>query len=40
MWLNSLGIEDVYVDNLYDSLKDGLVLLKVLDKMEPGSVNW
>lgn len=40
MWLNSLSIENIYVDNLYESLKDGIVLLKTLEKIEPGCVNW
>lgn len=40
MWCNSLGIDGVYLDNLYDGIKDGIVLLKILDKIEPGSVNW
>lgn len=39
-WINSLNIEDVYIDNLYDDVSDGLVILKVLDKLQPGSVNW
>jgi plastin-1 len=40
MWCNSLGVEGVYLNNLYDGIKDGIVLLKILDKIEPGSVNW
>lgn len=32
-WINSLGIEDVFITNLYDEVKDGLVLLKVMDKI-------
>lgn len=40
MWLNSLNLEDVYVNNLYEDLKDGLIVLKALDKTAPGSVNW
>lgn len=40
MWCNSLGIDGVYCNNLYDGVKDGIVLLKILDKIEPGSVEW
>jgi len=40
MWINSLGIEDLYVNNLYEDSADGLVLLKTLDTISPGCVNW
>ena len=40
MWLNSLGIDGVYVNNLFSDLSDGIVLLKAEDKVEPGIVFW
>ena len=40
MWINSLQIEDCFVVDLYDDVKDGLILLKVMDKIRPGIVNW
>jgi len=40
MWINTLGIDDTYVNNIFEDCKDGLVLLKVIDKIEPGIVNW
>jgi plastin-1 len=40
MWINSLNIENLYINNLYVEVQDGLTLLKILDKVEPGSVNW
>ncbi|CAE7943280.1 FIM5, partial [Symbiodinium sp. KB8] len=40
MWLNSLDLERVYVNDLYRDLSDGVVLLKALDRVEPGIVNW
>jgi len=40
MWINSLNIDDLYVNSLYQDCRDGLVLLKVLDKVEPGIVSW
>jgi len=39
MWMNSLGT-DVYINNLYEEIKDGLVLLKVMDRVESGCVVW
>ena len=29
-----------FINNLYDEVKDGLVLLKVMDKIKPGTVDW
>jgi plastin-1 len=40
MWMNSLGINGLYMNNLFDDCCDGLALLKVIDYVEPGSVNW
>jgi len=39
LWINSLGI-DPYVNNLFEDLKNGLVLLKIEDKLNPGVVDW
>ena len=39
-WINSLGLEDVFISNLYEEARDGVVLLKVIDKIAPGSVDW
>ncbi|KAJ5068271.1 fimbrin-1 [Anaeramoeba ignava] len=39
IWINSMGIEPK-VNNLYEDLKDGIILLKVLDHIEPGCVSW
>eukprot|EP00727_Mastigamoeba_balamuthi_P000787 m51a1_g10705 putative actin bundling protein (612) ;mRNA; f:168336-170949 len=38
-WMNSLGVEP-FVGNLYEDLKDGLVLIQLFDKVQPGIVNW
>lgn len=40
MWINSLNIEGVYVNNLYDDVRDGVLLCKVIDKLVPGSIDW
>ncbi|XP_076949055.1 fimbrin-1-like [Bidens hawaiensis] len=39
LWINSLGISS-YVNNLFEDVRNGWVLLEVLDKVSPGSVNW
>ncbi|CDO75625.1 hypothetical protein BN946_scf184840.g8 [Trametes cinnabarina] len=39
LWLNSLGVEPP-VFNLFENLKDGVVLLQAFDKIMPGSVVW
>jgi len=35
-----LGIKGVFVRDLFNDLQDGIILLKVLDRIEPGCVNW
>ena len=39
-WINSLNIDDLYINNLYEECKDGLVLLKVIHKLDNTVVNW
>lgn len=39
-WMNSLNIPDVYFNNLYEDCKSGVLLLKVIDKIKPGTVDW
>ncbi|KDP30851.1 hypothetical protein JCGZ_13794 [Jatropha curcas] len=39
LWINSLGIV-TYVNNVFEDVRNGWVLLEVLDKVAPGSVNW
>ncbi|BAF09188.1 fimbrin-5 [Oryza sativa Japonica Group] len=39
LWINSLGIA-TYVNNLFEDVRTGWVLLEVLDKISPGIVNW
>jgi hypothetical protein len=38
-WMNSLGV-DPYVNHLYDDLMDGVILLQLFDKIQPGIVDW
>lgn len=39
LWLNSLGVEPG-VFNLFENLKDGLIILQAFDKVMPGCVIW
>jgi len=38
-WMNSLGVNP-FVNSLYQDLRDGLVLIQLFDKIQPGVVNW
>ena len=41
MWINSLGVEDLHINNLFEDSTDGLTLLKVLDFIHGGGlVDW
>jgi plastin-1 len=40
MWINSLNIDGVYVNNLFGDLDDGVVILKIIDEIRPGTVEW
>lgn len=39
-WVNSLGLPGVAVHDLAADVRDGVILLLVLDKIEPGLVSW
>lgn len=40
LWINSLGIDGVYIDNLFDGLSDGYLLCRVVDKIDDKVVTW
>jgi len=40
MWINSAGIPGILINNLFSDCRDGLVLLHVIDHVEPGTVDW
>ena len=41
MWINSLGVDDLHINNLFEDSTDGLTLLKVLDFIHGGGlVDW
>jgi len=35
-----MNIDGIEVNDLYDDVKEGVLLNKVLDHIQPGSVNW
>ena len=39
-WILSLNIPQLFIHNILQDVRDGIVLLKVLDHLEPGIVNW
>lgn len=39
LWMNSLPVEP-FVHCIYDDLRDGRILLQVIDKLQPGLVAW
>ena len=40
-WINSLKLEGVKkVNNLYQECRNAILLLKIIDKFKPGTVNW
>ena len=40
LWINSLGIEGIHIEDLYDGISDGWTLCKVVDRVEPTVVDW
>ena len=45
MWINSLGLQDdngepIHINNLYEESKDGILLLRTIEKIRPGIINW
>ena len=40
LWVNSLGIDGVYIDDLYDGISDGWTLCSVVDKVDPTVITW
>lgn len=40
MWINSLNIDGVYINNLFGDSQDGFNLLKVIDRVFPGVILW
>ena len=40
MWINSLDLEGVKMNNLYEDSRTGILLLKMEDKVTKGCVDW
>ena len=41
MWVNSLSLPNTgFIANLFDEITDGMLLLKLIDSIKPGCVNW
>jgi plastin-1 len=40
LWVNSLSIQGIYIDDLYDGISDGWTLCKVVDRVEPSVIEW
>lgn len=39
LWINSLEIEGLYINNLFDDIKDGVALALVMNKIDPTSID-
>ena len=39
-WINSLNIDDLQVFNLYEEARDGMLLLKVIHRLDNTVVDW
>lgn len=40
MWINSLDIDGLYINDLFADLCSGIAILQIMDRMRPGCVNW
>lgn len=40
LWINSFQIENCFIENLFEEVRDGLVILRVCSRIEPSSVDW
>jgi len=40
LWINSMQIENCFVENLFEEIRDGLIILRVCDRIQEGSVDW
>lgn len=40
MWINSLGIDGVFIDDLFDGCSDGYTLCKVVDRVDNSVIVW
>lgn len=40
LWINSLDLEDVFVTNLYTDFNDGILLNKIIHRINDKAVDW
>ena len=40
LWINSMQIENCFIENLFEEIRDGLVILRVCHRIDNDSVDW
>jgi plastin-1 len=40
LWINSMQIENCFVENLFEEIRDGLVILRVCHRIDNSTVDW
>ena len=40
LWINSIQIENCLIENLFEEIRDGLVILRVCHRVDNASVDW
>jgi hypothetical protein len=40
MWINSRKFSDLQITNLFSDMEDGVSLLRLIDHVEPGAIDW
>ena len=40
IWINSLGLDYEHVTDLASGMRDGILVLQILDTVQPGAVDW
>ena len=40
LWINSMQIENCFVENLFEEIRDGLIILRVCHRIENSTVDW
>lgn len=40
LWINSLHLDGVHVEHLFDEISDGVLLCKVVNKLDGSVINW
>lgn len=40
LWINSMQIENCFIEDLFEEIRDGLVILRVCHRIEESSVDW